>query len=183
LKISKTTWIIIISAITFAAFAGLGALSWQLHQTRDLVRGDLALTEEKLAEYQSGRFAYRQEVLELQLNEKVAALKTSRSLFSQPSWYIATTALFDIASANNVAVTEIRSAGLDHEKLGEITYTVQWFNTTIKGEVIDLVNCITRLNHDLETSVVKSVTLNVPVNGEGKPSADLLMVVYTYEGG
>jgi len=54
----------------------------------------------------------------------------------------------------------------------------------VEGELTDLVSYITRLNSDLDTGFVKSVEINVPeTNSKDKPSANIQLVIYTYQGG
>ena len=183
MKVSKTTWIIIIAILAITSFASLGTLCWQRFGEMKHLREEFAFVEDKLQEYQSGQLSYRGQALDLQLEQILGEVQTSESLFSRPSWDIATSSLFDIAEACNVEVTSISSAGLNSEGLGEITSTAQRFNVTIEGALNDLIKYITRLNHDLKTSVVKSVDLSVPVDAQEIPSAKFLLIVYSYGGG
>lgn len=183
MRLSKASWIIIIGCIVITAFASLGALSWQQIHKRNQLREELILTEEKLNGFQSGQFAYQQETLVMQLNQTLSELQTSRSMFSQPIWSIATGTLFDIAQTCNTEIINISSSGLASQELGGVSGSTQTFAITIEGDVLDLVRFITKLNQNLKAGVIKSVEISVPDTiGEGKSTADLQLVVYSYEG-
>ena len=183
MRLSRISWIIIISCIVITAFASLGALSWQQVQKRNQLREEFALTKEKLNGYESGQPTYRQETLEMQLSQTLSELQTSRSMFSQPIWSITTGTLFDIAESFNIEVTDISSSGPTSAKLEGISYSAQTFAIKIEGDVPDLVSFITRLNQNLKAGYVKSVKISAPeTTGGEKSTADLQLVVYTYEG-
>ena len=183
MRLSRISWIIIISCIVITAFASLGTLSWQQFQKRNQLREELVQTEEQLNGFQAGQYAQRQETLEMQLNQTLSELQTSKSMFSQPIWSITTGTLFDIAKASNTEVTAISSSGPTSAKLGGISCSAQTFAIRIEGDVPDLVSFITRLNQNLKAAVVKSVIISVlETTGEEKSTADLQLVVYTYEG-
>ena len=183
MKVSRTVWIIIVAGFVIVAFASLGILCWQQFNERNQLRERLTLVEEKLQEFQSERSSYRKQTLESQLEETQDVIKTSESLFARPSWDIMTSSIFDIAEVCNVEVTRISSSGLGSEKLGGLTSTAQRFNITIEGDLNNLIQFLTRVNHDLRTGVIKLVDLNVPADTQTGPSANFLLVVYTYEGG
>ncbi len=182
MKVSRAVWIILIASLAVAAFAIVGTLSWQKFEQRDRLREQLTLAEDKLKEAQSQQASNRGQSLELQLGKTMETTRTPESLFSRPSWDIVTSSLFDFAKSSNVEVIRISSGGSGSEKLGEITSTTRKFNITVEGSLNDLVKYVTTLNHELKTGVVKSVDLSAPAEGEEKPSANLLLVVYTYEG-
>ena len=183
MKVSKTVWIIITASLVIVAFASLGALCWQQFTKQNQLREELTLIEDKLQDFQSEQSSNRREALELQLAETLDVVKTSESLFSRPSWDILTSSLFDIAEACNVEITKASSSSLGSESLGGLTSVTQKFTITVEGNLSDLIIFLTRLNHDLKTSVIKSVDLNVPADAQQRPSANFLLVVYTYEGG
>ncbi len=183
MKVSRTLWVIITVIFVIAAFASLETLCWKQFNERNQLREQLAFVESKLQEFQSEQPSYRRQALELELEETLDATKTSESLFSRPSWDVVTSSLFNIAKVSNVEVTRISYGGLSSEKLGELTSTAYKFNITIEGTLNDLINFLTKLNNELKTSVVKVVDLSAPVDAEGKPSANFLLVVYTYGGG
>ena len=52
-----------------------------------------------------------------------------------------------------------------------------------EGDVANLIDFVTRLNGDLTTGVVKSAEISIPETAdEGKPSANIRLVVYSYQG-
>ncbi len=183
MKISKTTWIIIIASLAITSFAFLGTHCWQKFNERNSLKGELVFVEDKLQEIQSGRLSNRSQALDLQLQQTLGEVQTSESLFSRPGWDIATSSLFDIADDCNVVVTSISSAGLSSDGLGELTATAQKFNVTTEGTLNNLIKYITRVNHDLKTSIVISVDFSAPTDAKVVPSAKFLLIVYSYGGG
>ena len=139
--------------------------------------------EVKLNGSQTGQSAYRQEALETQANQTLSRLETVKATFSQPSWIIATTTLFDIAEVCGIEVTSVSSSVPTKGVLEGIPCSVQTLTVGVTGETLNLASFITQLNHKLETGVVKSIVMNVPeTNDETKPSAEVGLIFYTYQG-
>lgn len=183
MKVSRTVSIIITASIVTICFAGLGTLCWQKFNEQNQLKEELTLVEDKLQEFQSVHSSNRRQALEQQLAETMDVVETSESLFSRPSWDIVTSSLFDIAEPCNVEITGISSKGLTSESLGGLTSTTQKFSITIEGDPNNLIKFLTRLNHDLKTSVIKSVDLDVPADSGKRSTASFLLVVYTNKGG
>ena len=140
--------------------------------------------EARLNGSQAGQSALQQEVMEMRTSQTLPGLETTKAMFSQPSWSITTTTLFDIAEVCGVEITEVSSSGLTKDVLAEIPCLVQTLTVKIGGDLLGLVNFITQLNYSLETGVVKSVVINVPetTGDEAKPSADIGLIIYTSQG-
>jgi len=185
LKLSKTSWLIIIIGVFVIVLIGLGIVrSQQVHQQNEL-NEQLALTRSKIQLIQLEQFSHRQGELELQLSETDSQSESAKKILSQPVRSVTISDfLFDIAEANSVNITEINSSGLASEELAGVTCSVLPFTAKVEGELTNLVSYITKLNNDLTTGFVKSVEISVPeTSSKNKPSANIQLVIYTYQGG
>ena len=185
MKLSKTSWLIIIIGFFVIILVGLGVVrSQQVHQQNEL-NEQLALAQSKIQVIQLEQLSHRQEELERHLSETDSQSESAKKILSQPIRSITISdLLFNVAEANSVNVTEITSSGLASEELAGVTCSVLPFTARVEGELTNLVSYITMLNSDLATGFVKSVEINVPeTSSTKKPSANIQLVIYTYQGG
>jgi hypothetical protein len=185
LKLSKTSWLIIIIGFFIIVLIGLGIVrSQQVHEQNEL-NEQLALTRSKMQLIQLEQLSHRQGELERQLSETDSKSESAKKILSQPVRSVTISDfLFDIAEANSVNITEINSSGLASEELAGVTCSVLPFTAKVEGELTNLVSYITKLNSNLATGFVKSVEINVPeTSSTKKPSANIQLVIYTYQGG
>jgi len=182
LKISKTSWLVIIIGIFLILLASLGVVrSQQVREQNDL-KEKLALTQLKLQAIQLDPFSQREGELEEQLSQTLAQSETARSILSQPIGCIMVSdLLFDLAEANKVNITEITSSGMADSNLEGVPCLALTLRTGVKGEVADLVNFITTLNNELSTGFVQSMEMTIPESKE-QPSAKIQLIVYTHKG-
>jgi hypothetical protein len=182
LKLSKTSWLVIIIGVFIILLAGLGIIRSNQVQEQNNLKDTLGLTQLKLQTIQLEQFPQRQEELEKQLSQTMAESESARSVLSQPIGSIMVSALlFDLAEANSVNITEVSSAGMTDSNLEGVPCLALSFGADVTGEVANLVNFITSLNNELRTGVVSSTEINIPESG-GMPSARIQLVVYTHEG-
>jgi cell division protein FtsB len=185
LKLSKTSWLIIIIGVFVIVLIGLGIVrSQQVHQQNEL-NEQLALTRSKIQVIQLEQLSLRQGDLERQLSETDSQSESAKKILSQPVRSVTISDfLFDTAEANSVNITEINSSGLASEELAGVTCSVLPFTAKVEGELTNLVSYITKLNNDLATGFVKSVEISVPeTSSTKKPSANIQLIIYTYQGG
>ena len=184
MKLTKTSWLIIIVGGFIIILAGLGIVRSQQVNEQSELSEKLALAQSKLQAIQLDRLSYRQKELEQQLSETISQSKTGRAILSQPIGSITISDIvFDIAEANNVEVTEISSSGMAQNELEGVPCLTLPLITKVEGEVTDLVSFITQLNEDLATGAVQSLEISIPATtSEQKPSANIQLVIYTYQG-
>lgn len=183
MRLTKTSWLIIIVGGFIIILAGLGIVRSQQVNEQSELSEKLALAQAKLQAIQLDRFSHRQEELEQQLSETASQSKTGRAILSQPIGSISISAIvFDIAEANNVEITEISSSGMAQNELKGVPCLTLPLTTKVEGEVTDLVSFITQLNEDLATGAVQSLTISIPETTDKKASASIQLVVYAYQG-
>ena len=183
MKLTKTSWLLLGIGIFIITLAGLGAVRYQQVNQQNQLNEELVLAEAKLNGSQLEQLSYQQGELEKQLSQAMAQLRTAKDMLSQPTVSIATSGtLFDTAKAYGVEVTELSSSGLVSEELEGVPCSVLSLTTRVEGDVSDLIGFITELNNDFMTGVVQSVEISIPETiSEEKPSANIQLVIYTYQ--
>lgn len=183
LKLTKTSWLIIIVGVFIIFLVGLGIIRSQQVQEQNALKEKLAVAQSKLQAIQLDQLAYRQEELEQQLSETISQSKAGRTILSEPiGSIIISDILFDIAEANNVEITSIVSSGMAQNKLEGVPCLTLPLITEVEGEVTDLVGFVTQLNEDLATGVIQSLQMTIPTTPDRLPSANIELIVYTYQG-
>jgi len=184
MKLSKTTWLILTIGFFIIAFASLGIVRSQQVQEQDQLNQELTQAQLRLNEFQLEQLSSQHEELEKQLSQTISQFEAARTMLSQPIGSITTSGLlFDIAAACGVEVTEISSSGLASDDLEGVTCSVLPLSARVEGDVSDLVSFITNLYGELTNGIVKSVEISIPeTTSEEKPSANIQLVIYTYQG-
>jgi len=183
LKISKTSWLLVAIGVFIIAMVGLGAVRYQQVNQQNQMNEELALAEMKLNEFKLEQLSDRQGELEEQLSQTISQLGAAKAIFSQPNGSIvASGILLDIAEAYGVEVTEISSSGLASGELEGIACSVLPLDARVEGDVPALINFITRLNSDLTTGVVRSAEISIPEATGEESSANIQLVIYSYQG-
>ena len=183
MKLSKTSWLLLISGVFILVFASLGAIYYQQFHQQNRLNEELTLAQLRLNGFKLEQLAHQQE-LEKRLTQTISQCETAKAILSQSNRSIATSeTLFYTATAYGVAVTEISSSGLASENLEGITCSILPLTARVEGDVSDLVSFIIKLNYKLTTGTVKSVEISIPeTTSEEKTTANIQMVIYTYQG-
>ena len=188
MKLGKTSWSIITVGIIIVAFASLGAARSQQIREHSELDEKLSVAETRLNQFQLKQLSHQQEALGKQLEQTTSQLEAAEAILSQPRGSIVISdALFQIAEACGVEVIEITSSGPSGGDLEGTPCYVLPLTTRVEGDVPDLIYFVTRLNGDLVTGVVESAEITLPgtsanTSADVKPSANIRLVVYTYEG-
>lgn len=183
MKIRKRTLLIIIVGIFVIVLISLGLLRSQQVSEQNQLNEQLTLIQSRLGVIKLEQLSSRQAELEEQLRQATSQFETVKTVLSQPVGSItATSILFDIARAHGLEITEVTSPGPTSDSLEGVTFSVLSLTVEVEGNVPNIVSFITRLNSYFTTGVVKSITITVPeITGGEKASADIQLVVYTYQ--
>jgi len=183
MKLSKTSWLLLISGVFIIAFASLGAVHYQQVQQQNQLNEELTQAQLRLDRFQLEQLPYQEE-LKKQLSQTISQCETAKAILSQSTGSIATSeTLFATAAAYGVEVTEISSSGPASEDLEGITCSILPLTARVEGDVSDMIGFITKLNSKLTTGIVKSVEISIPeTTSEEKPSANIQLVIYSYQG-
>ena len=139
----------------------------------------------------------QQQGLETRLTEANLELEAAKASLCQPVESIEVTdALFDIAEDCDVEITELSSFFTTGGELEGVALSTLPIRIRIEGHVSDLIRFILRWTEQYPTGVVSLVGITLPTipttipeGGEAaeeeegwRPSADLELFIYTYEG-
>ena len=184
MKLSKASWLILSAGIFIVVLAGLGLTRSQQLQEQGRLGEELNVAATRLDKLQVNELRQQQEELQKKLDESTLKLVEAKgSLRQTVESTNVTDEFFAIAYSCGVIVDSISSSSIKSEKLEGITCSVITLNTVVIGEPSNLISFIIKLNNDFTTGVVKSVQINIPEVAEGdEPSANIMMVIYTYEG-
>ncbi len=184
MKLTKKSWLLLTLGVFVITFASLGAIQSQQVRQQKRLNEELALAELRLEGFQLEQLSAQQEVLEEQLKQTISQSETTKTILSQSIGSITSSStLFDIAQAYGVEVTEFSSSGLASGDLDGIPCSVLTLNARVEGDISDLISFIMKLNSELTTGVVKSVEISMSeATSEAKSSANIQLVLYTYQG-
>lgn len=167
-----------------AALTTMGIIQVQQTKEKNSLSGDLSMAEQVLSILEANQSASWLDEIDTQLDEAQTDFDTARAELSQPiDSIIANESLFRIAADSSVTLTSIAVSSLYDDTLAELSCSYLPLNVTAKGDLASLLDFISRLNTDLTNGLVRLATLNIPeASDEGESSADIEMVIYTYQG-
>lgn len=184
MKLSKTSWALLIIGILTIACVSLGvARSQQLNERKQLNK-ELSVAELRLNKLQLEELSSRQEQLGKQLSQTTSQLNTVKAKLTQPIESIAASdTLFNTAELCGVEITEISSPGSASNNLEGLACSAIPLTVSVDGDIPNLISFIIKLHDDFTTGVVKSVDISVSENVTKKrSSANIQLVIYTYQG-
>ena len=184
MKLSKTTLLVIAAGAFLIISATLGVVSSKRFSERNELEEKLTAARSNLQQVQLDGLAPRQKELERQLRQATSQFESIKSILSQPVRNgAANSILFDVAEAYGLEVTEITSPGPYSDSLKGVACSVIALGAKVEGEVPNLISFLIKLNTYLTTGVIKSITITIPEEtSEEKASADIQLIVYTYQG-
>ncbi len=183
MKLSKTSWLILAAGIFIIVFASLGIARSQQLQEQEQLDDELAVAEMRLNKFQVKQLRQQQEEIQKQLDESTMQLTAAKDGLRQPIDSISVTdEFFEIARSCSIEVVSISSSNIGSEELGNIVYSMITLNATVAGDTSNLISFVIRLNNDFTTGIVESAQISILEMADGRPSANILMVVYAYGG-
>ncbi|MDP3879859.1 MAG: hypothetical protein Q8Q07_06105 [Dehalococcoidales bacterium] len=183
LKLSKRSWILIAAVVFAIASTYLGVVHLQQVQQQNRLDEQFEQIQTKLENVKITRLISRKAELETQLGEAKVQLETAQIALSRPvESSMVTRALFDVAEAHSLEVIQMTSSSPSKANLEGADFSLLTLTARIEGSAPNLINFIIDLNTYFGTSVVKSVTINIPEDS-GKATVDVMMVIYIYQEG
>ncbi len=206
MKLSKTSWIILIVGVLVVAFGTLGIARAQQVQEQKQLDEELAVAEKRLSNLQLKELRSRKSELEVQIEQTASQLETTKDSLRQSVESIEVTdSVFEIAEACGVEIIDVSSSELGTDDLEGVAYSIIQLNMRVEGDVPNLISFVIKLNDDFTTGAVRSVQMDIQgvaeeVAGEAveeeeegeeeeeveeevkKPSAGIRLVVYAYRG-
>jgi hypothetical protein len=183
MKLSKTSWLALIIGVYVVVFAGLGIFHIQQMYRQKQLREEVTGTEQKAGEYQLEQLTSQKEDLENRIVQVAAQYEAVKSIFARPvSSVTAGNILFDLADSFNLEVTEVSSLKPTTENLGGIECAVISFTARVEGSISDIINFVNKLSGQMATDVVRSIRITYPETPDEETSADIHLIIYTYQG-
>jgi len=184
LNISKNTFLFIGIGVYVIIVASLGMIAFQRYGEKDRVDSELVTAQQNLARANPEKLTAQRAELEEKFDQITLQYDAVKALMSQEIGNVgASSIVFDIAESSNVEVIGLSSPSAWIDVLEDINCTVVSIDIIVEGDVRDLVDFITSLNSYLPTGFIKSIRMNVPeADSETEPSADILLLIYTYQG-
>jgi len=177
LKLSRKTLLIITAGVLIIAATGsFMVYSGQLDEQTQL-NEQLVSAQSRFSGIQQAQLSAKQTELEKQLSEAISQFETAKAPFSELAGSTTAINIFlEVAKANGLEVTEIKSPGPAEDTLEELACWVMPLKAKVKGDTPNLVSFLIELNSSLATGVIKSVTTG------DNASAEIQLVIYTYRG-
>jgi len=183
MKISKRSWFTIGIGFFIISVVSLSFVYYQSTSERDRLQEDLILARSKLSSIDLLTPTNKQEALEQQLNQAYKDYESDKKKFVQSIEDIAVgNVLYEAARINDVNITQMSSSDIRSEEVKGAPCLVLSLNTSVIGNVDNLVAFIRQLNNELVNVLVKSVSMNISPSGNDKTAtASIQIVVYAYE--
>jgi hypothetical protein len=181
LRLNKKWLVYSVIAGLVAAFVSLGIVHAQQLSEKSSLNDELDTAEENLSMLEAGQSTSWQDT---QTNNSQTDYDTARTTLSQTiDSIIASEALFEIAEASSVTLTSITVSPMLDNELAELPCSFLPLNVGAEGNENALLDFISRLNTDLTNGIVRLAILHIPESpAEGEASADIELIIYTYQG-
>jgi hypothetical protein len=183
LKVSKKTFLYIGIGVYVIVVASLAMIAFQRFDEQDKISSELATAQQNLARSNPEKLSSQRAELEEQLDQITLQYDAAKTLMSQEIGNVgASSIVFDIAESSNVEVVNLSSPSAWIDVLKDVDCTVISLDMRVEGDVRDLVDFIITLNNYLPTGFIKSIMMSIPeADGETEPSANILLLIYTYK--
>jgi hypothetical protein len=185
LKLSKTSYMVIVLGIVASVFAVMWVMRGKQVQEQERLYDELSVATMMLDKVKSEEGLSQQEGLETQISQILSQLETAKATLSQSANSIAVSGtLFDMAGVAGVEITNLSSAPHSAGDWEGVAFSVLPVTVTVEGDVPGILSFISSLNRDLNAAVINSAVITIPeATSEEKPSADIQLSIYTYQGG
>lgn len=171
IRLSRTSWIILIGGILVVAFASLGVARFDQFSEQEKLQKELAVAEKRLTTSQIKDITAKKQLLQEQLAQTQSQLEEIKSNLDRNVANIdVTSTVINIAHACNLIVVEINSIGVTGEKLAEVPCLVDRLEIVAAGDVDDLIYFVVSLNNGFDTGMVESAEIIVPELDTGSES-------------
>ena len=168
LKLSRTSWLILLAGIFIVIVGGLGLTRSQQLQEQARLDDELAKAEMRLDKLQVKDLRQQQEELQGRLDESTVQLVATKNRLRQTIESIdVTDEFFAIAKSCSVIIESMSSSSIRSEKLEGIDCSAITLDAMVAGETSNLINFVIKLNNDFTTGIVKSVQITIPETTSG----------------
>jgi len=185
LKISKTSWLILAVGIFLVVLACLGVTRSGQMKEQNKLEEELKMSESRLDKVPATDLQTQLEELQDRLEESEGQLTEAKNRLRQTILSVdVTDKFFEIAKYCDVVVMNMSTTAIGKNTVAGVNYATISLNAVITGDASNLLDFIISLNKGYSTGYVKSaqISLNSESDEEGISSANIQMIVYSYEG-
>jgi len=186
MKLSRKAQILLAVGIVVVLAASLIMTYYQQGQEQSRLNQELDVAQLRLAQPSPEDFSSQQMELESRLAQIEPRLVAMKERLRQPIDSIEVTdTFFQVAETYEVEIIEIGVPGLGSEELDGGDYSVLLLTAGVEGDVCNLVDFVQEVSRRFPTGILESVEILVPevIEGESaKPSANLSLLIYSYQG-
>ncbi|MFC1908785.1 hypothetical protein ACFLXD_02830 [Chloroflexota bacterium] len=186
MKLSRTSWLILITGIFVVSVGSLGFTHSQQLKEQDQQSDVLTIAEKRLSQLQTKDLSIQQEEMEEQLSQVRSELKSAKEAMRLSIESIEETdALFQIAETCSVNITDIGSSGIGDDKVLDISLSNISLTVRAEGDLPNLIDFVIKVNTDFTTGYIKSADINIPATTDEElvlPLVYIQIIVYSYQG-
>ena len=184
IKLSKTSWLILSAGLFVVVLAGLGITRSQQLQEQKKLEEDLSLSQKSLDKIQVTDLRQQSDEIQQRMQDEQFQLDEAKKRLNQTVISVdVTDEFFSIAEYCNVVVEGMGTTPIQPNQYENIGLSTTALHVEVTGELPDLINLVTSLNNDFTTGLVKSFQITIPPSSENRtPSANVQMLIYSYEG-
>lgn len=166
------------------AIAILAIVYWQRLQQQEQMDKQLAQAQMNIGKVQIAKLVADKTKLEAQLGEATSQLEIAQARLSRPvESSTVTRTLFDVAENHRLEVIEMTSSVPSKGKLAGVEFSLMSLTARVEGDTGNIIGFIIDLNNHFSTGIIRNVSIIIPEASSGeKATADVRMVIYTYEG-
>jgi hypothetical protein len=185
IKISKAVILILAAGVFIVGLLSLGVTRYNQMSEQSDLNDELALSEIRLSNMDLNSLELQLSELEEQLLESESQLEEAKNRLKQTVISVnVTDKLYEIAEFYNVIIDNIgttKNQSITYNGIGCLSISV---SAAVSGELSNIIDFIVGLNNNFDTGYVQSTQLTIyDDTAESGTSANIVMVVYSYEGG
>jgi hypothetical protein len=183
-KFSKTGLLILAAGAFIVVLAGLGIMRFNQTSEQDSLNEALALSETRLNVMDISPLQTQMTGLEEQLNESESLLAAAKQRLIQSVISVdVADKFYETAASHDVIVDTISTTKNQAANYEGVPCTLITINAAVSGDMMNVIDFIASLNNDFTTGYVESAQITIEEDeAEGGTLANIMMVVYTYEG-
>ena len=184
LKFSKTGLLILAAGAFIVVLAGLGITRYGQISEQDDLTDALSVSESRLNNIDLHPYEVQKAELTEQLVESQSLLEEAQNRLIQTVISVdVADKFYEIAAFHDVIVDSISTTKNQMNTYEGIVCLTITINAMVSGELDNVIDFIAGLNNNFSTGFVQSAQINISDDIiENGAEANIMMVVYTYEG-
>ncbi|OGO17978.1 MAG: hypothetical protein A2Z15_00450 [Chloroflexi bacterium RBG_16_50_11] len=183
-KFSKVGLLILAAGAFIVVLAGLGITRYGQISEQDTLSGELSLSEIRLNNMDINPYQLQLVELQEQLKDSESQLEEAKSRLIQTVISVdVTDKFYEVASYHNVIIDNLSTTKNQTSTYEDVTCLLITINAAVTGDLSHIIDFIAGLNDNFDTGFVQSTQIAIEDDtAEDGTTANIMMVVYTYEG-